>query len=131
MVFVSKRDNWLGIVIGAGLVFGLISCVAAKSAACTVSLVLAALFTGWIWFGTAYVLTGSRLIIKCGPFRQTIDLKDIAGVKRTRNPLSAPALSLQRLEIKRRKGSYALISPQEEARFLEELKKRNPGISVE
>ncbi len=63
----------------------------------------------------------------------TIDITKITAIKRSYNPLSSPAASLKRLEIKfHHKGlpMTALISPVRESEFIENLKEINPNIKI-
>lgn len=58
---------------------------------------------------------------------------DIATIKRSYNPLSSPAASLKRLEVKfHNKGRIetVFISPVREGEFIEKLKNINPNIEV-
>jgi hypothetical protein len=47
-----------------------------------------------------------------------VEIQKITSVKRTRNPLSSPALSTDRLEIKYGKWDFVLISPKNKERFV-------------
>lgn len=86
-----------------------------------VTLVLGGGLPLWVLLGTRYELTPGRLLIRCGPFRWTVPLEEIRAVEPTRNPLSSPALSLDRLRIDYGRGSSVMISPRDQARFLAEL----------
>ena len=88
-----------------------------------VTLLLGAGLPLWILLGTRYELTPGRLLIRCGPFRWTVPLKEIRAVEPTRNPLSSPALSLDRLRIDYGRGSSVMISPRDQARFLADLER--------
>ncbi len=55
-----------------------------------------------IWFpifSTYYVVENSTLVIKSLVFRWKINIDDIIQIEPTHNPLSSPALSLDRLKI--------------------------------
>lgn len=82
----------------------------------------------FLFTGIRYIISGSKLTWTTG----SIDIADIRLVKRTYNPLSAPAVSLKRLSIykKGRKYPYIFISPAKEQQFIEELKAINPDIDV-
>jgi len=86
-------------------------------------------FLFWLLYGTHYVLDRETLRIRCGPFRWRVPLAAIDEVRRTRNPLSAPACSLDRLHVKYR-GSIlgTLISPREREAFLRDLQARAPHL---
>lgn len=81
-----------------------------------------------------YTITQNDLIIKilCSKMA-AIDIARIKCIKRSYNPLSSPAASLKRLEVKfYSKGSLetALISPINETEFLEKLIGINPNIEI-
>ena len=84
----------------------------------------------WCWFGTYYEINGKQLKIVGGPFRWKIDIMTIISIRKTRNPLSSPALSLNRLEIQYGKWSTILISPKNEEQFCENLRKINSKINI-
>ena len=61
------------------------------------------------------------LRIVAGPFRWKILLDEITSVEETRNPLSSPALSLDRLKICYGNGRHIMISPADTAGFLKAI----------
>ncbi len=129
--FSSKVDLWLGASIG-------LSALAAIAAALYVISIQApgrwmiAAFVGllggafplWILGSTRYALTGSELVARSGPFRWTIPIAEIRAVEPTRNPLSSPALSLDRLAISYGRGQSLMISPRDRTGFLAALDSR-------
>lgn len=88
-----------------------------------IGLFVAALYVGVI-FPLRYGLTSSALVIRNGMLRTEIPLKLIREVKPTRNPLSSPALSLDRLSVRFGEGRFkeVLISPANRDEFLQRLK---------
>ena len=89
-----------------------------------------AIFIFLLWVNTKYYIRNEHIVIK-GIFKDTlIPIASITSVRPTRNPLSAPALSMDRLEINHGKYDFALISPLEKDRFVEELLKINPQITI-
>jgi hypothetical protein len=60
-----------------------------------------------------------------------IEIKSIRKIYRTNNPLSSPALSLDRLAIVYNKFDEILISPKERNEFIDELLKINPSIEIQ
>ena len=82
-----------------------------------------------IYTGTYYKITAdNHLFIKCG-FIETFDIeiKDIEWIKSTKELLSSPALSIDRLEINY-KGGRVLISPKDKKKFMDDLRKVNPKL---
>ena len=89
-----------------------------------------AVFIFLLCVNTKYYIRDEHVVIK-GILKDTlIPISSITSVRPTRNPLSAPALSMDRLEINHGKYDFALISPLEKERFVEELLKINPQIMI-
>lgn len=132
-IYPSKRDTWLvAVMVIAGLyslaVAALVTSEEPVSGLAVLSLVIAVdAFVFWIFVKTFYVVTGTDLLVRSGPFRWTVPLSNIQQVRPTRNPLSSPALSLDRLEIRHARGSL-MISPEDKRAFLEDLVARTPGL---
>jgi membrane protein YdbS with pleckstrin-like domain len=82
----------------------------------------------WIFVDTSYTFTESELRIRCGPMRSTVALSAIQRVRHSDSLLSAPALSLRRLELDGRGGVHAVISPDDVDGFLAALQARVPGV---
>jgi Bacterial PH domain len=78
----------------------------------------------WIFTTTYYVVSDTELLVRCGPLRIRIPLSQISGIQKTRNPLSSPALSLDRLAISYGRGKSCMISPKDQTGFLEALRVR-------
>ncbi|MDO8949436.1 MAG: PH domain-containing protein [Actinomycetota bacterium] len=81
--------------------------------------IVAAIY-GLLVIPVRYGLSSDRLVIRFGVVRRYIDLAAIREVYRTHNPLSSPALSLDRLAIRTGDGlsGMSLISPAEREEFL-------------
>jgi len=86
----------------------------------------------FLFSGVRYIISGEKLYIKLRfIYFESKEIKDIASIKRSYNPLSSPASSLKRLKIRfKTKTLFMLISPVREAAFIEELKAINPNIEV-
>jgi hypothetical protein len=74
-------------------------------------------------FPMRYGIGDGRLTIRFGLCRQRIPLAEIRAVYPTRNPLSSPALSLDRLRVRFGEGFFksVMISPAEREEFLRHL----------
>jgi len=81
----------------------------------------------WVLYGTFYWFSEDRLVIRCGPFRFRVPLLEIDSVEPTRNPLSSPACSLDRLLLRYGRKSI-MISPADKTGFLAELQLRCPRV---
>jgi len=74
-----------------------------------------------------YILTEDALIIRMGfLYRKRIAFDQIENLSLSDNPLSGPAWSLKRVEVKLRSGlwGFVLISPKERSMFMDELNRR-------
>lgn len=124
----SKIDPWLAVV----LAFGPLVCIAAGITlvvagepwwlAAAPLVLVAGIYVGLV-FPMRYAVADDAIVVRHGLVRQRIPLKDITEVRPTRNPLSSPALSLDRLLISFGTGwsKQAMISPADRDAFLDEL----------
>ena len=135
--FPSKVDWWLGAILVAVIpVSMLASAYVAFSAGQTGMAVASVAFVLLLYVGLVfpmyYELEADSLLIRFGLMRSRIPYAAIKAVSPTRNPLSSPALSLDRLHIDcdRNFGHGVNISPKEKQRFLEELAKRAPHLEL-
>ncbi|RWZ54527.1 hypothetical protein EQV77_14755 [Halobacillus fulvus] len=84
----------------------------------------------WIWFRTGYCVENGKLTIRFGPFKRSIDSRDIIKISNERSIVTAPALSIDRLSILY--GNYQVIgiSPKNKEEFIHLLTSENPDIKV-
>ncbi len=87
-------------------------------------------FVAWIFVDTSYRVTATEMFVRSGPLRVTVPLAKIRRVRRSNSLLSAPALSLRRLEVMYGNGESVLISPADEERFFDALRKRAPDADL-
>ncbi len=79
---------------------------------------------------TYYTIDENKLIIRSFfIINKKVDIQSITKVSETRNPISAPAASLDRLEVISTMDSE-LISPKDKKGFIAELTNINPSIKV-
>ena len=125
--FNSKIDWWLiilfVIVFGYPILDGLLS----KQYGLTFTMFGFLVLIGILFSKIKYVIDGQILKI----WWIKVEIKSIKRIYRTRNPLSSPALSLDRIAIVYNKYDEVLISPKNKQEFVEELLKINPDILVE
>lgn len=130
MWFGSKVDWWLGVILCAlpltvagavvtALWSGEREGFVAALGACGIVAAVYALLVIPIRYG----VSNDELIIRFGVVRSRIRLAHILEVYPSRNPLSAPALSLDRLAIRTSNRPFGLIlvSPSRRETFLEEI----------
>ena len=127
--FRSKVDRWLMILLIAIMAFEMvvmmIAAMQADHAGDATLLIFAGLgvgaLIGWLVLSTQYVVDKEMLRIVAGPFRWKIRLDEITCVEETRNPLSSPALSLDRLKVHYGNGKRNMISPADKTGFLKAI----------
>lgn len=130
-VYHSKVDGWLKAV----LLLSALSCAIAVFApglagaplltlAVSPLLVLGVGLPVWLLKSTYYVVGERELKVRCGPFKWDVPLAEIRGVVRTRSALASPALSLDRISIDYGQGRSIMLSPENQAAFIEELRRR-------
>lgn len=143
MTYPSKKDLWLILIVAvAGL--ALLSAAAHnlffKGMDHPAALILmgTSIFYLAVIFGVAYpvsyAIAPPFLVIRSGLFRSRIALSSIESVKPTRNPISAPAWSLDRLQIsylKKGNLTFTLVSPEDKQSFLNELVQSTDGLKVQ
>jgi hypothetical protein len=126
MWFRSKIDWWLGLVLAAAPVVTVVAALTAPAderfAAYGSTLLLVGIYFGLV-FPMTYGVDDSYLLVRHGLVRRRIPLAAITEVRPTHNPLSSPALSLDRLRITYGKGLFksVMISPADKRGFLTEL----------
>ena len=139
-MFESKRDAWIVILIWVGALLSMFGAIVQFTSAApfllrTAMLMFlgsAAAFILWMLHSIDYTLTEENLLIRCGPFRYRVPLPEIDSVRPSRNPLSGPACSLDRLLIKwNDERKRILISPSRKTDFLRELDKRCSQLKPE
>jgi membrane protein YdbS with pleckstrin-like domain len=131
MYFRTKHDFGLGLLIWGILFLATIPAIVQKATPALAIMIVVILFAGWIWFGTGYEILDDELRIRCGPFRQRIPLQEIREIKRTRSPLSSPACSLDRIEIKYGKSKRVMISPADKENFIKTIIQKSPQIQLD
>ena len=138
VAFPTKIDRWLVVVLaiaGAVQVGAAGSLLSAPHVPYALPIALAVVvlpvaLVAVLSFPTRYELHADELVIRSGVVRYRIPYRDLREVHPTRNPLSAPAWSLDRLKLCRTSG-YALISPSDKPRFLQELARRTPHLTLQ
>ena len=139
IVFISKVDFWIALVLwGSSLLVIAIPFWQWKrneNGSLAQSILLTIILLPFIalmllpFFSTKYTLMDSQLLVNNGFSTQRIELADITYITPTRSAISAPALSLDRLEINYQ-NKEVLISPKDKPQFYREIQARNPSIMI-
>ena len=130
-VYRSQVDQWLLVVFGVAALAAVGACGALLYYGSYLEwlIAVATLLVGvglpwWLLQSTTYTLTTGFLTVRSGPFHWGVPLRQISRITATRNPLSSPALSLDRLRIEYSDGKILMISPEDRRRFLADLRSR-------
>lgn len=130
-IYTSKIDTWLALVLISAMMACLVAVVVplrlGQTAAAAIALpgfIVGAGLPLWLMMSTSYTLSDTTLFIKSGPFKWTVPVEDISRVTPTSDPLSSPALSLDRLRIEYGPNKSVMISPKLKNEFLQDLEKR-------
>jgi hypothetical protein len=131
-VYKSKIGPELAIPVGIALFTGLVLASAAKNWIAVAIDFAAMVFVLHVFITTYYEIRGKLLRVKCGfLIDKEIEIDSIVSLKETYNPLSAPAVSIDRIEIKLAAGKDSiLVSPADKKGFINDLLAVKPGIRV-
>lgn len=127
--FRSKVDAWILVLMIVAIVAQIVGVGAAALQAgdplATTGLILLGIgITGlmvWLLVGTYYLVDRGLLRIVSGPFRWKVPVDQITSVAASRNPLSSPALSMDRIMIRYGKRRRIMVSPADKEGFLKAL----------
>jgi hypothetical protein len=126
-IYKSKIDWWLVLVILGVFGYPIIDGILSKEY--LVSVIFSVVLVTFYFLSKTiqYKIEDENLVI----WKTKINIQSIRKIYKTRNPLSSPAMSLNRIAIVYNKFDEVLISPKEREEFIAELLKINPNIIVE
>ncbi|MBU3682217.1 MAG: hypothetical protein FGM16_09800 [Flavobacterium sp.] len=126
-VYRSKIDWWLMFIVYVPFVFAIVEGIQKKEYLLSVVFVGIIIVISYLFYSIQYRIEGENVFI----WRTKIEIKSIRKIYKTRNPLSSPALSINRIAIVYNKFDEVLISPKDRAAFVQELVLVNPAIEVD
>ena len=137
MRFESRRDLWLVAVLRLMPVFMLLIVggswygsgrdIRGPLAGAIILIIVEVFFFESLLRSTYYLVERPDLIIRSSFFTWRVPIAEIRTITPTRNPLSSPALSLDRLLITYG-AKQIMVSPEEKQRFIDSLRSINPSI---
>lgn len=131
MVFKSKIDRWMSVIFILLPIVMLYAVITEPDIATIIMTVLIIILLAVLVFGTKYVIDSDELIIYGGIYKKRIKIAQITSLRPTKNPLSAPAMSLDRIEILFDPHSQmTLVSPKDKEMFVKKLLDMNPDIKL-
>ena len=126
----SAVDKWLAaILIGTPLLVmaqGIYFCIAVNMRVGLLTIILAVFIGALITLLSlpcVYTLNDEKLTIRCGLIRYKVPLSEIRHVEKSGKLWSAPALSINRVEVITNKQNY-LISPKDRDTFIADVRAR-------
>lgn len=123
----------IGIVLFIAIVIGITSAILIINQAWPGLLInmMVVAFIIYVFTSTYYIINGNDLIVKSGFLVHiTVKIDRIRKIEETRNPISSPAASLDRIGIFYNKSDYVIISPEDKMDFIDQLKMINKEIEV-
>jgi len=131
-VYRSKTSIWLTLLVLLAIIGPVIPTITDFFWFAMVYLILFSALLLPTFLNTHYTITGDRLRIKSGLlYQKEIPVSAIRKIVETGNMASAPALSLDRLEIFFGKFDTVLISPMDKTGLISSLQSINPMIEVQ
>ncbi len=143
MVFRSRKTWWIGLIFWFSILSAILSLIWVflkgsmdNIIVNTIPGILIAASAGlllWIWYGTHYKLTNDCLFYSSGPFKGRIPLEEISKIEagRTLWVGMRPALATKGLIIHYGRYDKVYISPDDNKRFLTELRKQRPDVQAD
>lgn len=132
MYFPSKKDLWIYPINWGCIIACFTPILIGRDYEALFFTIPLAILLAWSWFTTGYTVNSEILIIRNGPIKKKVPIKDIKKITKTKNPLASSALSMDRLEIiYNSEFGMALVSPKDKQKFVSFLKSKNPQIEVD
>lgn len=125
-VYKSKVDWWLIALIGGLFGYPIVEGIINKDYLMSLVFFGLLVLIFLVFWSIQYKIVGEQLKV----WTTKIDINSIKKVYRTNNPLSSPALSLDRIAIVYNKYDEILISPKDQSAFIAHLLSINPNIVV-
>lgn len=125
--FRSKIDWWLILIIVGIFSYPIVEGILTNQYGLSITMISILIIMFWMFSKIKYVIEETMLKV----WWIKIDIHSIKRIYKTNNPLSSPALSLDRIAIVYNKYDEVLISPKLKKEFVDELLKINPSIIVE
>lgn len=131
-IYKSKIDYWLvGTMYLITIIPSIPALIYAFSWILVFLVVILLAFASVLIFNTKYIIENETLTIKCGFFLvEKYNIQQIRSIQNTNTIMAAPAISLDRIEIRLTNRNAVVISPQDKHRFIKCLCQINPAIVV-
>ena len=132
--FRSKIDPWLIVPVGIGAsipaIIGVGRLMAGRSGVGTSLILIGLAIAIASVCVVSYTITGDTIIVQRGPIRSRMPLNRLRELRSTRDAMAAPALSLDRIEIRTDRGRWLLVSPSDRDGFIRAIQERVPSVKA-
>lgn len=135
--FPSKVDRWLLLVLcfapalSIAVAIGVTTATGPSGLFAFITPVFVLLLYRFVVWPIRYDVTEENLIVHFGLFRRRIRLEEIRRITPSHNPLSSPALSLDRIRLDYGRHSFILLSPADREGFAAAIKSRVGAVEVD
>lgn len=127
----SKISLGIILVVIISPAWALYECVINKEWVAVILILMSSLTVFYLFFNTIYTIEQENLNVRFGFLvNKNIDIKAISKISETNDLSSAPAASIDRLEIRYNKNDTVLVSPKDKKGFIDSLLAINPNIEV-
>lgn len=132
LIFKSKVDWWMAAIFLAVPISMIYGVITEPNAILMLVTTIVIVLLATLFFGTKYIIEGEELIVYGGIYKKRIDIKQIRSLHPLKNPLSAPAMSIDRIEITYNItfSEVILVSPKDKEGFVKKLLEINPNIKL-
>lgn len=130
-IYKSAISWWLWIIVAIPVIITSVLSLREGEWVALMIHAVVAVFVGHLFFTTYYVIEGETLTVKSSLLINLgIDIRSIRKMTETNNPLSSPALSLDRLWIDYGQRGAVMISPEDKEGFIRHILLINPSVEV-
>ena len=132
MIFKSKVDWWMAVIFLAVPISMIYGVITEPDAILMLVTTIVIVLLATLFFGTKYIIEDGELIIYGGIYKKRIPIEQIRSLRPSKNPFSAPAMSIDRIEITYNKtySEVILVSPKDKEGFVKRLLEINPNIKL-
>ena len=132
--FRSKLDPWLVVPVSVGLLVPVIIVIRAFVIGLQGGVATAVLLTLVVGLGSfawvSYSVTNEAIVVRRGLLRSRMPLTRVRQLRATREAVAAPALSLDRIQIRTDRGLWLFVSPADKAGFIRAIQRRVPSVEL-
>jgi hypothetical protein len=132
--FRSKVDLLLVVPLALGLLVPVVLLIRAfvtgRQGGMATAFLLLLVVTLGSFARVSYSVTASDIVVRRGLLRSKMPLARVRQLRATREALAAPALSLDRIEIRTDRGMWLIVSPADKGGFVRAIQRHAPAVEL-